>query len=194
MGDRIAVLNAGVIQQLGTPGELYEHPANKFVAGFIGSPAMNFFEDGRLEQQEGRVWLRLAEGVALILPEEVAARAEGYVGRQVTAGTRPEHLEEGQVARRRQGVEAATALTGQTIPVQVEVVEHLGNEQMVYGLLAGKQVLARVDARTALRPGDEIELFFDLHHLHLFDPANDRSITSQPSTSTLELGASKGAA
>ena len=194
MGDRIAVLNAGVIQQLGTPGELYEHPANKFVAGFIGSPAMNFFEDGRLEQQEGRVWLRLAEGVALILPEEVAARAEGYVGRQVTAGIRPEHLEEGQVARRRQGVEAATALTGQTIPVQVEVVEHLGNEQMVYGLLAGKQVLARVDARTALRPGDEIELFFDLHHLHLFDPANDRSITSQPSTSTLELGASKGAA
>ncbi len=194
MGDRIAVLNAGIIQQLGTPGELYEHPANKFVAGFIGSPAMNFFENGRLEQQEGRVWLRLAEGVALMLPEEVAKRTEGYIGRQVTAGIRPEHLEEGHTARRRQGVEVATVLTGQTVTVQVEVVEHLGNEQMVYGLLAGKQVLARVDARTALRPGDEIELFFDLHHLHLFDPTDDRSITSQPSTSTLELGDSKGAA
>jgi len=194
MGDHIAVLNAGIIQQLGTPGELYEHPANKFVAGFIGSPAMNFFENGRLEQQEGRVWLRLAEGVALMLPEEVAARAERYIGRQVTAGIRPEHLEEGQAARRRQGVEVATVLTGQALPVQVEVVEHLGNEQMVYGLLADKQVLARVDARTVLRPGDEIELFFDVRHLHLFDPADDRSITSQPSPSTLESRSSKGAA
>ncbi len=194
MGDHIAVLNAGIIQQLGTPGELYEHPANKFVAGFIGSPAMNFFENGRLEQQEGRVWLRLAEGVALMLPEEVAARAERYIGRQVTAGIRPEHLEEVQAARRRQGVEVATVLTGQALPVQVEVVEHLGNEQMVYGLLADKQVLARVDARTVLRPGDEIELFFDVRHLHLFDPADDRSITSQPSPSTLESRSSKGAA
>ena len=85
-------------------------------------------------------------------------------------------------------------LAGRTVPVQVDVVEHLGNEQMVYGLLAGKQVLARVDARTALRPGDEIELFFDMHHFHLFDPDDDRSITSQPSTSTLEQGDSKGAA
>ena len=79
-------------------------------------------------------------------------------------------------------------------PVQVEVVEHLGNEQMVYGLLADKLVLARVDARTALRPGDEIELFFDMHHVHLFDPADDRSITSQSSISTLEWGGSTGAA
>ena len=74
------------------------------------------------------------------------------------------------------------------------MVEHLGNEQMVYGMLADKQVLARVDARTPIRPGDEIELYFDMHHLHLFDPTDDRSITSQPSTSTLELGGSKGAA
>ena len=114
--------------------------------------------------------------------------------RSVTAGIRPEHLEEGQAARRRRGAEGAAILTGQTVPIQVEVVEHLGNEQMVYGLLAGKQILARVDARTTLRPGDEIELFFDMRHLHLFDPDDDRSITSQPYISTLEQGDRKGAA
>ena len=109
MGDRIAVLNAGIIQQLGTPSDLYDYPANKFVAGFIGSPAMNFFEGAKLEQQDGGVWLRLAEGVALQVPEEVAVRAEGYIGRTVTVGIRPEHLEEGQAARRRQGEDAASA-------------------------------------------------------------------------------------
>ena len=121
-------------------------------------------------------------------------RAEDYIGRTVTLGIRPEHLEEGQAAKRRQEVEGAGALAGWTVPVQVDVVEHLGNEQMIYGLLAGKQVLARVDARTVLRPGDEIELYFDMHRIHLFDPTDDHCITSQPSTSTLELGNSKGAA
>jgi multiple sugar transport system ATP-binding protein len=186
MGDRIAVLNGGVIQQVGAPSDLYNSPANQFVADFIGSPAMNFFEDVRLEQQEGSVWLCLSEGGALALPEEVALRVEGYVGRSVTSGIRPEHLEEGQAAKRRQGVEGAAALAGRTVPVQVGVVEHLGNEQMIYGMLADRRVLARVDARSAVRPGDEIELSFDMHRIHLFDPTDDRCITSHSSVSTSE--------
>ncbi len=177
MGDRIAVLNAGLIQQLGAPGDLYDYPANQFVAGFIGSPAMNFFPGVTLAQQDGRLWLRLAEGVALQAPEELAVRASGYVGRQVTLGIRPEHLEEGQAARRRAG---EAALAGRVAPVRVEVVEHLGNEQMVYGVLAGQQVLARVEARAAIHPGDEIELAFELSRLHLFDPADEHCITSRP--------------
>jgi multiple sugar transport system ATP-binding protein len=186
MGDRIAVLNAGVIQQLGAPSDLYDYPANKFVAGFIGSPAMNFFEGAKLEQQNGGVWLNLADGIALKVPEDVAVRAEGYIGKTVTVGIRPEHLEEGQAARRRHGQDGTADLSGHMVPVKVEVVEHLGNEQMIYGVLAGKQVLARVDARTAMRPGDEIELYFDLQRLHLFDPTDDHCITSRPPESERE--------
>jgi multiple sugar transport system ATP-binding protein len=182
MGDRIAVLNAGVIQQLGAPGDLYDYPANKFVAGFIGSPAMNFFEGAKLEQNGG-VWLRLAEGVSLKVPEDVAVRAENYIGRTVTLGIRPEHLEEGQAARRRHGQED---VSNYLVPVRVDVVENLGNEQMLYGMLGDKQVLARVDARTPLHPGDAIELYFDMQRIHLFDPENDRCITSRPPEPTLE--------
>jgi multiple sugar transport system ATP-binding protein len=176
MGDRIAVLNGGVIQQLGAPSDLYDYPANKFVAGFIGSPAMNFFEGARLERSEG-LWLRLADGVALSVPEDVAVRVAPYIGRTVTLGIRPEHLEEGQAAKRRQGQQE---VSGQLVPVRVEVVENLGNEQMLYGLLGDKQVLARVDARTALHPGDAVQLCFDMARIHLFDPQDDHCITSRP--------------
>jgi multiple sugar transport system ATP-binding protein len=180
MGDRIAVLNAGQIQQLGAPSDLYNYPANKFVAGFIGSPAMNFFEGAKLEQQEDGVWLRLGEGVALRVPEDVVVRAEGYIGQSMTVGIRPEHLQEGQAARRRQGQDGKTDVEGQMASVKVDVVEHLGNEQMVYGMLANKQILARVDARTSLRPGDEIELYFEMQRIHLFDPDDEHCITSRP--------------
>src|SRR5262249_15245974 len=142
MGDRIAVLNAGQIQQLGAPSDLYDYPTNKFVAGFIGSPAMNFFDGAKLEQQENGVWLRLGEGGALRVPEDVVVRAEGYIGQTVTVGIRPEHLEEGQAARRRHGEEGNADRAGQMASVKVDVVEHLGNEQMVYGVVANKQILA----------------------------------------------------
>ncbi len=179
MGDRIAVLNAGVIQQLGAPGDLYDYPANKFVAGFIGSPAMNFFEGARLERKGG-VSLRLTENIALKVPEDVAVRAENYIGRTVTMGIRPEHLEEGRAARRRQGDGAVDELSSYLVPVRVDVVENLGNEQMLYGMLGDKQVLARVDARAAIRPGDDIELYFDMQRIHLFDPEDEHCITSRP--------------
>jgi multiple sugar transport system ATP-binding protein len=187
MGDRIAVLNAGQIQQLGAPSNLYDYLANKFVAGFIGSPAMNFFEGVRLEQQEGGVWLRLAEEVALRVPEDVVVRAEGYLGRTVTVGIRPEHLEEGEAARRRQGQDGRTDVAGQMASVKVDVVEHLGNEQLVYGMLRNKQILARVDARTVIRPGDEIELYVDMQRIHLFDPEDEHCITSRPPGPSLGL-------
>jgi multiple sugar transport system ATP-binding protein len=147
---------------------------------------MNFFEAARLEQQENGVWLRLAEGVALSVPEEVVVRAEGCLGRTMTVGIRPEHLEEGQAARRRHG-EGNAEVVRRMASVKVEVVEHLGNEQLVYGMLAGKQVLARVDARTAIRPGDEIELYFDMQRIHLFDPDDEHCITSRPPEPSLGL-------
>jgi len=181
MGDRIAVLNGGKIQQLGAPRDLYEYPANKFVAGFIGSPAMNFFEGATLEQSDG-VWIRLGDAGTLRVPEEIAVRAAGYIGRKVTLGIRPEHL------RERQQMTGSTeeVLSRQSLPVKVDVVEHLGNELMVYGMLAGKQVVARADVRSPVRPGDEMELYFEMGHAHLFDEEDEHSITSRPPETTLE--------
>ena len=125
MGDRIAVLNAGVIQQLGTPQELYDTPANLFVAGFIGSPAMDFFR-GRLMQIDGRVMVEVGDGSEtkrLTLNGELAARLThmaSATGNSVTIGIRPED------------VRLAAPGETDTIDGTVEVVEHLGNELLVY--------------------------------------------------------------
>jgi multiple sugar transport system ATP-binding protein len=178
MGDRLAVLNAGVIQQLGTPDELYNQPTNLFVAGFIGSPAMNLFP-ARL--------IRGAEGVALVIGAGEGARSfplagtpAAYLGGQATSegraalvGVRPEDLR------------LASEATEQTLVGVAEVVEHLGNEQLVYVAVAGtggekgtqtgmqgdtKTVTARVGAGVAVRPGDRLALAPDLARLHVFDP------------------------
>jgi len=175
MGDRIAVLNAGVIQQLGTPQDLYDNPSNLFVAGFIGSPAMAFFE-GRLVRQ--------GDGAALIIGSgadartlELAGTAAAYLagqatsgeGRPVTVGIRPEDL-------RPTAEGAPNSLVG-----EVDVVEHLGNEQLVYlrvpGTIASKSaetggaVTARIPPSTTVRPGERMTLSVDVGRLHVFDPA-----------------------
>jgi multiple sugar transport system ATP-binding protein len=186
MGDRIAVLNAGKIQQVGAPSDLYDYPANKFVAGFIGSPAMNFFEGGKVEQSDGALWIRLKGGQSLRLPEATALRLEGYVGKEVTLGVRPEHLEEGRIVRQRENGSSAPALTGRTLGVKVDVVENLGNEQMVYGIVGGQQVVARVDSRAQMRTGDEVEMYVDMGRAHVFDPSDDHSITSRPPEESVE--------
>jgi multiple sugar transport system ATP-binding protein len=173
MGDRIAVLNNGVIQQLGTPSELYNQPANLFVAGFIGSPAMNLF-NARL--------LRGADGAQIVIgdgseartlrlagtPAETIAGQATSEGRPVIAGIRPEDLR------------LASEGSENTLAGTAEVVEHLGNEQVVYlrapGMMASKgadgtSVTARVSAGADLRPGAQVTLQPDLAHLHVFDPA-----------------------
>jgi multiple sugar transport system ATP-binding protein len=174
MGDRIAVLNAGAIQQLGSPQELYDAPANLFVAGFIGSPAMAFFE-GRL--------VREGDGAALVVGSGAETRTlalggtpAGYLagqatageGRPVTVGIRPEDLHPAAEG-------APNSLVG-----EVDVVEHLGNEQLVYlrvpGTIASKSaetggaVTARVPPSTAVRPGERMTLGVDVGRLHVFDP------------------------
>jgi multiple sugar transport system ATP-binding protein len=173
MGDRIAVLNNGVIQQLGTPGELYNQPANLFVAGFIGSPAMNLFS-ARL--------LRGADGAQVVIGDGADARTLRLAGtpadtisgqatsegRSVIAGIRPEDLR------------LASEGSENTLAGTAEVVEHLGNEQVVYlrapGIVASKgadgaSVTARVGAGADLKPGAQVTLQPDLAHLHVFDPA-----------------------
>jgi multiple sugar transport system ATP-binding protein len=188
LGDRIVVLDRGVIQQLGTPSELYTQPANLFVAGFIGSPAMNFFA-GKLVRQGDSALVQIGVGVdgaSLDLagaPTAYLAAQPTPEGRPIVVGIRPEDLHLAAEAADR-----ANVLLG-----SVEVVEHLGNEQLIYlqtpgailpesaakaretvdnsGAIAlGPSVAVRVDAGVRVAPGDRVALAVDLARLHMFDP------------------------
>ena len=122
MGDRIAVMSLGLLQQLDTPQHLYDRPANKFVAGFIGSPSMNFV-DVDLAAQDGKVYARTA-GFTMQAPAIREKSLASYIGKSVTMGVRPEHLVE--VGR------LPGFVPGMAIPVTVNIVELLGNENFVY--------------------------------------------------------------
>jgi len=168
MGERICVLNGGIIQQLGTPKELYDHPANLFVAGFIGSPAMNFFENARVTRGDDGPWIDLGF-TRLRIPEQHREAAGNYLDQQVTFGIRPEHLESAQLAPDR-------ATADNTFEAPVEVVEHLGNEMLVYLGINGKQIVARVDPRTDARPGQMLTLCAEMSQMHLFSTTDGRAL------------------
>jgi multiple sugar transport system ATP-binding protein len=165
MGDRIVVLKDGVIQQVDTPLNLYDHPANQFVAGFIGSPAMNFVA-GEIVQEGGGLAFR-AKGNAFSLPltPAQAERLRGHVGRPITVGVRPEDLYVAGGAGAPAGGASATW--------QLDVLEPMGNEVFVYASRgfngSGHSVVARVAPQPLPEPGRPIELAFDLAKLHFFD-------------------------
>jgi multiple sugar transport system ATP-binding protein len=182
MGDRIAVLNAGIIQQLGTPQELYDHPANLFVAGFIGSPSMNFF-DARLVRKGNNAALLIGTGDKtheLTIEGPAAAVVAGHAtagGQAVIAGIRPEDL-----ALADQGTESGPSAAN-TISGTVDVAEHLGNEQLVYVQVIGARVsehaetkgtTARLPPNLHLERGNPIALKIDPTKLHVFDAATSR--------------------
>ncbi len=167
MGDRIAVLNAGIIQQLGSPQELYERPANLFVAGFIGSPAMDFF-NGSVKRTANGADLMIGDRTVSLGGASAAAAANAASSgeRKVVAGIRPEDFQ------------LASESDPNTILGVVDVVEHLGNEQLIYMQSAAartsensevKGVTARVAPDAAVRPGDKVAIALDGARIHLFD-------------------------
>lgn len=167
MGDRIAVLNFGQLQQFDTPENLYNWPANLFVAGFIGSPSMNFFQM-RVEPQEGRLRLRGMQ-FTLLVAERDAAVLEGFAGREVIVGVRPEHI----LDRRLNGSLPASAM----IRAVVDVIEMLGNEQYVYLNVGDDEpVVARMPADIHLIRGEPVELVIPPGRLHFFDPESETAI------------------
>jgi multiple sugar transport system ATP-binding protein len=162
MGDRIAVLNAGIIQQLGTPQELYDHPANLFVAGFIGSPAMNFFPGAKVVGADGSTRIIL-EGIGQVtVPPLYVERARAAAGKNLTFGIRPSHLEDATLVRH-EGDNPSY------IEGTVDVVENLGNELQVYLTAGGKNVTATLDPHSRASEGQKIRLFVDQDNMHLFD-------------------------
>jgi multiple sugar transport system ATP-binding protein len=196
LGDRVAVMRAGVIQQVDTPKVLYEDPANLFVAGFIGSPAMNFVP-ARLE---GDV-IKLPFGDARItdkLRSKLQAAPGGHSARDVIAGIRPEHFEDAAV----EDSEAPHRLKFRT---KIDVVESMGSELYAYfdikteevdsaelqelaqdagmedlphaGSEGAQQIIARLSAESRATPGGEVELSLDASEIKLFDPSGGRSLT-----------------
>jgi multiple sugar transport system ATP-binding protein len=157
MGSRIAVMSEGRLQQVGTPQALYDHPINRFVAGFIGSPAMNFVE----LQSDGE---RLSDG-EMTLPIPPTHKDSVTSGSKYVVGFRPEHLELGEVS----------GPTG-TIRGNAEVVEYLGNEELLHVNAAGREIVAIVDSSHRVRPGDVVDLKIPLDKLHLFDASSGAAI------------------
>jgi multiple sugar transport system ATP-binding protein len=152
MGQRIAVMSDGLLQQVGTPQQLYDHPINRFVAGFIGSPSMNFVET---DVPDGDGEIQTAD---LTVPVPAAFK-EGMAGMdgKVVVGFRPEHLELGEVEG------PAAHLQG-----TADVVEYLGNEELLHVTSGGKDIVAIVDSSHRVKPGDVVKLKLPADKLHMF--------------------------
>jgi len=164
LGTRIVVMKDGVVQQVDTPQNLYEKPGNLFVAGFMGSPQMNFL-DVTIADQGGKLVAKLGE-YTLDIPAEKAAALKngGYVGKTVVMGIRPENIYD-------QGENMNMSST-------VKVYELLGAEVFLYFDVNGTQVTARVDPRTTSRTGDNIKFGFDMSKAHFFDKQSELVITN----------------
>jgi multiple sugar transport system ATP-binding protein len=164
LGDRVVVMKDGLVQQVGEPLELYNTPATKFVAGFIGSPAMNFAtlalagSDGTLRA--------LGEGIDLKLPEALAGRLRPYAGQEVTLGIRPEDL--------RLASEGVTS--GLALDAVVEVVEKLGSEILLDVRVGASSMVAALEPTVRVNHGDRLRLTADPMRLHFFDQRTGAAI------------------
>ncbi len=167
MGHRIAVMRDGLLQQLDTPQSLYDRPTNVFVAGFIGSPAMNFFPGQVVAGERDSLWLQTT-GLKLRVPDEKRPALGGSVGREVIFGIRPEHIHNGN------GV--AEAAPGQAASVNVSVVEPLGSEVFAYLNVNGHEFVARMDAAMHPKAGETAQVVFETEKLHVFDKATEQAL------------------
>jgi multiple sugar transport system ATP-binding protein len=159
LADRVAVMKDGRIDQIGTPHELYHQPKTHFVAGFIGSPAMNFIA-GKLEQNGVGLKIRLSDAISLPVPESHAPRYRSVLGKEVLFGLRPEHVTEPRYNDRE----------GREFTVTLDVVEPMGMETMVYFSINGTEVCGRVEPSSAKASGEPMRLYANVDHMHLIDP------------------------
>ena len=164
MGSRIAVMNLGLLQQVGTPQQVYQHPANQFVAGFIGSPAMNFVE---VKVEGSGADARIKGGAFdAPIPERLRTSIGESTGRQLILGIRPEHLDVGE-ARDGMG----------TVRANVDVVEYLGNEELLHIRADEQYLVAVVDADLRVHTGDVLDLVFSADRMYLFDSESGETLT-----------------
>jgi len=163
MGQRIAVMSQAKLQQVGAPQELYDRPNNKFVAGFIGSPSMNFIPMTLEGSGEGATLK--SEGVEIPVAASFREGIGAVSGRNFIVGVRPEHWDVVPT-----GTEAAT------VQAKADVVEYLGNEELLHIEVAGQDLVAIVSSERRVRPGDVVTLHIPLEKMHLFDAETELSV------------------
>jgi multiple sugar transport system ATP-binding protein len=166
MATRIAVMNQGMLQQVGTPQELYDRPVNVFVAGFIGSPSMNFFEVA--VTQEDRETFLSSDTFRISMPSAKAGILRPYLGRKLVLGIRPENIHAPDFM--------PPGITAARVKARVDVTEMMGNEVFVYLLTGQKQFLARLDPRVKVSPGSEMEVIFNMSSVHFFDSGTGKTL------------------
>ena len=168
MGTRIVVMKDGIVQQVDTPQALYDTPCNTFVAGFMGSPQMNFIDvavergDDGIFLKFGSQKIRLPEGKAKALADS------GFTGTEAVMGIRPEHIHDEEMF--------LNNAPESTVSADVEVTELMGAETYLYLKIEGKNFTARVNPRTTAAPGDSIKVAFDVNKIHLFDKDTEKTI------------------
>jgi multiple sugar transport system ATP-binding protein len=163
MATRIAVLNKGILQQLDSPQQLYDYPDNLFVAGFIGSPSMNFF-DGKIVMEGDDMIVDLGS-FKVKVPKKRQEVYEGLVDHNVIFGIRPEDIHNPAYA--------PPSIIAEPVEVKVDVTELMGNEIFLYLVNGDHNFVARVDPRTRVEMGDSLTVSFNMNNMHIFDPNVD---------------------
>jgi len=163
LGDRIVVMRDGIVQQCDTPLRVYEYPANRFVAGFVGTPPMNFL-DGKLSASDGRVYWEGA-GARIRVVEAFAAELAGRIGADAVLGVRPEIMSP--------RAEGRFAGADNVLPVKVNVVEILGDKMDVHAVAGdGTELVARVDAHAGVKEQEQLKMYLDVEKVHVFEPGD----------------------
>ena len=170
MGTRIVVMKDGLIQQVDTPTSLYDRPLNMFVAGFIGSPQMNFI-NVKIEKRGEDIFLTFGEHV-IKLPEGKAKKLEGtdYIGKDVVMGIRPESMHDEAVF--------LESMPDSIVNAKVEVVEMLGSETLLHMFIDDISCTAKVNPRTKTRSGDTVKIAIDTNRVHIFDKETERAVVN----------------
>ncbi|MCG8349157.1 MAG: ABC transporter ATP-binding protein [Chloroflexales bacterium] len=168
MGNRIAVMREGILQQLDTPQTLYDHPANMFVAGFIGSPSMNFFE-AKLDRSNGGLVVDIPGAFHIPVPANKMEAIGSHAGKDIYFGIRPEDVHDAHYVPR--GVDESAC-----VQTNVDVVEPMGSEIYAYIEQGGKEFIGRFDPRSAVRTGHAVDIVFDMDKMHIFDRETERAL------------------
>jgi multiple sugar transport system ATP-binding protein len=166
MATRIAVINKGILQQVDSPQNLYDRPNNLFVAGFIGSPAMNFFP-AKLRKDNGKLMVD-ASTFAVSIPSENAKTYQAHEGKNVIFGIRPEDIHDPKFT--------PPNVHTENVESQVDVTELMGNEIFLHMLSGENSFVARVDPRSKMQVGEKVQIAFDMDNVHIFDAETEEAI------------------
>lgn len=166
MATRIAVTNKGKLQQLDTPQVLYDRPGNMFVAGFIGSPSMNFFPS-KIKKNEGKLYVE-TEGFTVAIPDNRSKPYFDYVDKKVIFGLRPDDIHTPQFL--------PPNIHAEKIDCKVDVIELMGNEIFLYLMNGTNNFVARVDPRTYFKVGEDVQVALNMDNFHIFDPETEMAV------------------